>query len=259
MRTSDDMDKCFRDSWARAWAGLKALDDGLTLRDALLASYAQRHRKYHTQQHLFECLTLLGSLRDTLERPDEVDMALWFHDAIYKVTASDNEERSAAWAGEVLCCAGVGQEAVGRIEALILVTKHDVAPRSTDEAVLADIDLAILGAPEARFAEYERQIRDEYAHVPAGLLSPEETFPPQRLPGPPRSLRHTGSAGAIRGARADQPRASPCREKGVTRNPSRPDIAPRPSQRRSLNPNCGTDPDVTPCYAGSRIKEGALS
>ena len=30
-----------------------------------------------------------------------------------------------------------------------------------------DIDLSILGQPRARFAEYERQIRREYAWVPA--------------------------------------------------------------------------------------------
>jgi predicted metal-dependent HD superfamily phosphohydrolase len=167
---SDDMNPRFEVSWNRAWTGLLGHGNGLVTRGAVLASYAQAHRKYHTQQHLLECLTLFETLRDTLGRPHEVEMALWFHDAIYDVMASDNEERSAAWAGEVLRSAGVEREAVGRIEALILVTKHDVIPRTSDEAALADIDLAILGAPEPRFAEYERQIREEYAHVPAWLF-----------------------------------------------------------------------------------------
>ena len=34
-----------------------------------------------------------------------------------------------------------------------------------DAALLLDIDLAILGAAPARFDEYERQVRAEYAHV----------------------------------------------------------------------------------------------
>jgi predicted metal-dependent HD superfamily phosphohydrolase len=36
--------------------------------------------------------------------------------------------------------------------------------------LLVDIDLAILGASEPRFAEYERQVRDEYAFVPEPLF-----------------------------------------------------------------------------------------
>ena len=43
--------------------------------------------------------------------------------------------------------------------------------RATTEArLVVDIDLAILGAAQARFAEYERPIRDEYAQVPGPVF-----------------------------------------------------------------------------------------
>ena len=50
------------------------------------------------------------------------------------------------------------------------VTKHSGLPVTEDEKVIADIDLSILGASEARFDEYERQVRAEFAFVPASLF-----------------------------------------------------------------------------------------
>ena len=93
-------------------------------------------------------------------------MALWFHDAVYDPRAPDNEERSATWAWTAVTDGGVDAASAERIRALILSTRHARLPAGPDEALLVDIDLAILGAGEARFAEYERQIRDEYAFVP---------------------------------------------------------------------------------------------
>lgn len=52
------------------------------------------------------------------------------------------------------------------LEGMILVTKHSEAPQSGAEKVLVDIDLSILGQPEAVFDEYERNIRKEYEMVP---------------------------------------------------------------------------------------------
>jgi predicted metal-dependent HD superfamily phosphohydrolase len=157
-------------SWLRAWHGLHARGDGLAVRDDVLARYAEPHRKYHTVQHLEECLSLFESVRDAPDRPAEVEMALWFHDAIYDLQSSQNERRSAAWANEALGAAAVPTPCAARVHDLILVTQHTTVPRTRDEQVLVDIDLSILGAPAPRFAEYERQIREEYAHVPEPIF-----------------------------------------------------------------------------------------
>nr|WP_297382202.1 N-methyl-D-aspartate receptor NMDAR2C subunit [uncultured Roseateles sp.] len=170
------MNALFERSWRRAWSALVGPSagtsgpDGIALRDELLAGYAEPQRHYHTQQHLEECLALLEQVRDLAEHPEEVEMALWFHDAIYDVKGSGNEERSAEWAHRALVAAGAAPTAAERVRQLVLVTRHDGVPGNVDEQVLVDIDLAILGAERPRFDEYERQIRDEYAFVPGFLF-----------------------------------------------------------------------------------------
>jgi len=164
------MDALFERSWQRAWSDLAGDRDGTALRDELLARYAEPQRKYHTRQHLAECLALFDECRALAAHPAEVETALWFHDAIYDVKGSGNEERSADWAHEALLAAGVSPAAADRVRRLVLVTKHDGVPGNIDEQVLVDIDLAILGAERPRFDEYERQIRDEYAYVPGFLF-----------------------------------------------------------------------------------------
>ncbi len=102
-------------------------------------------------------------------QPDEVEAALWFHDAIYDPDAGDNEERSAALAETLLGGAGVRTEHLAEIRRLILATGHRGSRDASDDAALiTDIDLAIFGSDPARFDEYERDIRREYAFVPDG-------------------------------------------------------------------------------------------
>lgn len=154
-------------SWDRCWRALGASGDGYALLRRLLAAYAEPQRKYHTLQHLSECLALLDRYRALALESAEVAIALWFHDSIYDIRASDNELRSAEWAEQELCEAGVAPERIARVVDLILATRHSAPPRGQDQMLLVDIDLAILGAPRARFDEYEAQIRAEYSWVPA--------------------------------------------------------------------------------------------
>lgn len=138
---------------------------------ALLDAYSEPQRHYHTLQHLDECFAHFDALKQLAEHPVDIELALWFHDSVYDVHAHDNEARSATWADRALLAAGLPGDACARIHALVMATCHDALPASNDARLLTDIDLAILGAEPARFAEYERQIRLEYAHVPAALFN----------------------------------------------------------------------------------------
>ena len=135
----------------------------------LLDAWAEPQRHYHTPQHLRECLALLEPALHLARRPGEVELALWFHDAVYDPQGKDNETRSADWACEALAQAGADGEVRQRVRALIMATCHDAEPTDPDARLLVDIDLAILGADPARFAEYGAQVREEYRWVPGWL------------------------------------------------------------------------------------------
>ena len=156
--------------WTAHWALLGLPEPAASVRDALIQRWAEPHRKYHTLQHLRECLALFDQRRELAQHPGEVAVAIWFHDAIYDTQRHDNEAESAAWAAQVLQAAGAAAAVVERVHALVMATRHDGAVATPDARLLVDIDLAILGAPTARYDEYERQVRDEYAHVPQALF-----------------------------------------------------------------------------------------
>lgn len=135
----------------------------------LIDGYSQSRRSYHTLQHLDECLHHLDEVAALAERPDEVELALWFHDGIYRTHRTDNEIRSACWAKASVAAAGHDKRLTDCIYHLVIATHHEHAAGTPDAHLVADIDLAILGACPARFDEYERQIREEYAWVPTSL------------------------------------------------------------------------------------------
>lgn len=163
------MKPSFEQRWQRLWNEL-GIPAPAGLFTALLNAYSEPQRHYHTLQHLDECLAHFDALRQLAEHPAEIELALWFHDGVYDVHARDNEARSAEWADNALLAAGLAPDACERVHALIMATCHDALPTTLDAQLLTDIDLAILGAGPARFAEYEAQIRAEYAHVPQALF-----------------------------------------------------------------------------------------
>lgn len=155
--------------WQSVWRQLGASNSGEDLYLQLVACYSEPHRTYHTIQHLNECLKHLESMCSLADHPDEVEVALWFHDAIYDTTKKDNEKRSADWARESVLAGGVSSEKADRIYELIMATLHNAVPVGRDAEILVDIDLGILGSKADRFAEYEVQVREEYSWVPESL------------------------------------------------------------------------------------------
>lgn len=158
------MDRAER--FAAAWRGVGATGDCAAVAAKLLAAYAEPHRAYHTQTHVDACLDLLDDVRDLARRPHEVAIALWYHDAVYATRGSRNEERSASRAVGDLRAGGAPAQVAGRVEAMILATRHAAEPVDPDARLLVDIDLAILGADAEAFRAFDEAVRVEYRWVP---------------------------------------------------------------------------------------------
>jgi len=153
-------------AWRQTWQelGAPARDEGLY--DRLITCWSEAHRHYHTLQHLRECLVQFAPVRGDARRPAEVELALWFHDAVYDPRRADNELLSAKWAHSSVLQAGLTLDVANRVHALVIATRHDAVPEDADAQLLVDVDLSILGATPERFDEYDEQVREEYAHVP---------------------------------------------------------------------------------------------
>jgi len=158
--------------WEAAWHQIGATQHEASdsVYDSLIEAYNQPHRKYHTVQHITECLDLLVKVAHLAEHPDEIAVALWFHDIAYDPKSRKNEEKSAKLAATAMNRAKIPVNSRTRIAGLIMVTKHDREPMTSDEKLILDIDLAILGAAKRRYNQYERQIAAEYSHVPAEVF-----------------------------------------------------------------------------------------
>lgn len=145
------------------------------VRDRLLTAYAGEARGYHDQLHLAEVFTHLDELMPA-GHPDRdaLLLAAWFHDAVYESSAGEsNEERSAIMAERELATVGAPPILIDEVVRLVRLTEaHRPAEDDTNGALLCDADLAILAAGPQRYAAYVAGVRKEYAEVPDEVFRP---------------------------------------------------------------------------------------
>ena len=144
--------------------------------DELVHAYSEPGRHYHNLDHIAALLQLLDRHGEAVRNREAVELAIFFHDAVYVPTRSDNEAVSAALARARLMELGAGDALVSEVERLILATRHGASVADADSdpdlALLVDLDLSILGAERPAYAAYAQAIRREYAIVPNLLYRP---------------------------------------------------------------------------------------
>lgn len=137
--------------------------------DALVSAYSEKHRHYHNRQHIEACLKHIDRCASHMDNPRQVELALWFHDAVYNPLSANNELKSAEWAVSFLSSNGVSLEKSSDVYSLIMATVHNSPPATKDQSLLIDIDLSILGSDEKIYDVFEYAVRQEYKMVPSFL------------------------------------------------------------------------------------------
>ena len=142
--------------------------------DEIDVLYREPHRRYHTAAHVEHCLRQFDLAADRMDEPDVVEMALWFHDAIYDIPGKENELRSA----ELFAAKADGrgsEQFRSVVHRLIMATTHRAPPETLDESFIVDIDLSSFGLPWEEFLRDSRAVRAEFPHV-----SDAEFYPKQK-------------------------------------------------------------------------------
>lgn len=169
------MDNKIERRWFEFWQRIGAEGDPYPVYGDLVRRYSEPLRYYHNLSHTEFCLEEFDFVRDFSSNPDRVEMAIWYHDAVYDTRSSLNEKKSAQLAAVVARRAMLPEIFVRQVRRLILATSHKTPPKNLDSQVIVDVDLSILGQPEEIFEEYERQIRNEYAWVPEIVFNAERS------------------------------------------------------------------------------------
>lgn len=141
-----------------------------TVLEDLRTRLSEPHRAYHSQTHIDAMLARFRKAREAFHVPEAVELAIWFHDAVYEPGAMDNERRSAVLLRRALD--GLAASALlEAAELMILATEHHAvplglpAPLTADLAAFLDLDMAVLGASPVEYDLYAAGVAREFVPV----------------------------------------------------------------------------------------------
>jgi predicted metal-dependent HD superfamily phosphohydrolase len=133
----------------------------------LMENYNRSGREYHNTKHIEFCLHELHSKAlKYVTHLNEIIFAIIFHDSVQEINSKLNEFHSARVAYTNLDALD-WKDKINPVTVhdFIMVTDHSREPKTTDEKIIVDIDLAILGQDESAYLKYEEAIRKEYSWV----------------------------------------------------------------------------------------------
>lgn len=124
----------------------------------LTYQYTQKHRHYHTLEHIAHMFEI--ARKHDVELSETQCIAIWWHDAVYDPSSHTNEEDSIDMLGYAIDILKYDYNEIARI---IFDTKTH-QPRSEQSAIVCDLDMMILAASPEEYFEYTKKIRKEFSN-----------------------------------------------------------------------------------------------
>ena len=168
------LEQRFTALWCRCLVPGASSDAG-AIWSLLVQHYSEPHRFYHDREHLAHCLVELDLAATLVAHPDQVEMAIWFHDVINDPGAKDNEQRSADFFGR-LGDTLFDTDFASAVTDLILVTTHRETPSIPDQCFICDIDLASFGCPWECFLRDSSAVKAEFTGTEEEYYRGKEAF-----------------------------------------------------------------------------------
>lgn len=137
--------------------------------DEIEQSYSSPYRHYHNLIHIENVIYHISFVKDEISDWDTVLFSAFYHDIIYDIKSSTNEEDSSRIAKERLQSLSYPTEKIDKCISQILATKKHTESENHDTNLFTDADLAILGTDMPLYKIYSQQIREEYIAYPDSI------------------------------------------------------------------------------------------
>ncbi|MBA4849791.1 hypothetical protein H1R81_05280 [Emticicia sp. BO119] len=126
-------------------------------------AYTNKDRHYHTMNHLENMLSELTEVRSQINDWNTILFSLFYHDIIYNVLKSTNEEQSAELAQKRLQAIALPAKMIDSCYQQIIATQKHIFSQDSDTNFFTDADLSILGKDWFLYEQYSQRIRKEYS------------------------------------------------------------------------------------------------
>lgn len=135
-------------------------------------AYMSKDRHYHTLAHLENILKELIEVRHRINEWDTILFSLYYHDIVYNVLKSTNEELSAEIAQKRLEAIKIPIQIIEKCYQQIIDTQKHSISQDSDTNFFLDADLSVLGKDWFSYEQYAQRVRKEYSIYPDLVYKP---------------------------------------------------------------------------------------